>query len=129
MAKKKGKTKEQVNQADMTVDVDDELENTENIETPTLDEMGVTLRSLTRKQRRELRNSNLDPALIKCPGESEEDDARERFLLTEDMIDWILENVYSDYDFDDVPNQECMKLALDTYTLAMGRIPADRLKN
>lgn len=124
MAKKKGKTKEQ---ADMIVD--DELETTEHIETPTLDKMGITLRSLTRKQRRELRNVNLDPALTKFPGESEEDDDRERLLLTEDMIDWMLENVYSDFNFDDVPNQECMKLALDTYTFAMGRPPADRLKN
>lgn len=126
MAKKKDKAKKQVEQVNTTVD--NELEDVENIETPTLDEMGVVVRSLTRRQRRELRKANVDPALFKPSGDLESDGVA-RFEMTEDMIDWILENVYADHDFDDVPNQECMKLAMDTYALALGRVPDDQLKN
>lgn len=87
----------------------------------------IKARSMTRKERKEFLKSGLDPAFVKKTG----DDAADNLAMTEiseKMIDWILEHIYPDQNFDNVSNAECIKLARDTYALTMGADP-ETLKN
>lgn len=56
------------------------------------------LRSLTRKERKALDAANMNVFKIKAS------DPRSLYAVREDCSDWILDNVYPDFDFNDVPN-------------------------
>lgn len=45
--------------------------------------------------------------------------------LNEKIVDWILDNVYKDYDFDNAPFPECKQLANETYRLTFGGTPEE----
>ena len=70
------------------------------------------VRAMTRKQVKQMKAAGFDPLNA---------EREEHASNTMDMFDWILENVYSDYDFDEYPNGECLRLAADTFKLAMGQ--------
>lgn len=89
----------------------------EKIETMTLKVPAV--RAMTRKQFKEMKAAGFDPLKV---------DQEEQAGSTLDMFDWILDNVYSDYNFEEYPNGECMRLAADTFKLAMGQ-PTEEAKN
>jgi len=55
-------------------------------------------RSLTRKERKALDAANMNVFKIKAS------DPRSLYAVREDCSDWILDNVYQDFDFNDVPN-------------------------
>lgn len=84
-------------------------------------------RSMTRKERKAFLAAGADPGVFRRTGDSDTDNPA-LVELTEKMVDWILENIYPDYDFDDVPNGECVRLAQETYALTMGVNP-EQLKN
>lgn len=81
--------------------------------------MGKTLnlpdvRVMTRRQVKELRKAGLDPALMS------KEDAATIAARSADMIEWILDNVYSDFNFDDISYSDCWALATETYRRTMG---------
>lgn len=86
--------------------------NLENLETKTKTE----IKKLTLAQIRELRKLGLDPALNTMTA-----------TKNAEMIDWILDNVYKGEVAEDMPYDECVELALDTYKRAYGR--EDAIKN
>lgn len=45
--------------------------------------------------------------------------------LNEKIEDWILDNVYVDYNFDNAPLPDCRKLANETYRLTYGAEPEE----
>ena len=51
----------------------------------------------------------LDPSFLKMDAEK-----------TALMVDWVIDNIYSDIDLDEAPYYELLKLALDTYKFTMG---------
>ena len=65
-------------------------------------------RPLTRGEVKKLREANLDPAF-------HEDDLTMK--VNAEMVDWILENIYPDFNFDNNPYSSCLKLATDVYQL------------
>jgi|LSQX01.3.fsa_nt_gb hypothetical protein len=89
----------------------------DNVETITLKVPAV--RAMTRKQFRQMKEAGFDPLKV---------DQEEQASSTLDMFDWILDNIYPDHDFDEYPNGECMRLAADTFKLAMGQ-PTEEAKN
>lgn len=84
-------------------------------------------RSMTRRERKAFLAAGADPGVFRRTGDSETDNPA-LIELNEKMVDWILENIYPDYNFDDTPNGDCIKLAQDTYALTMGVKP-EALKN
>lgn len=73
-------------------------------------EVKVEIREMSRKQIKALRKASLDPAL--------QDKVDNKFSMN--MVDWILDNVYADVDTDEMPYHAGLKLAMDTYKVAMG---------
>lgn len=45
--------------------------------------------------------------------------------INEKIRDWILDNVYKDYNFDNTPLPDCRKLADETYKLTYGASPEE----
>lgn len=72
----------------------------------------IQIRSLTVKEVRELRKAGLDPAFVK-----KEDSAD----ATAGMVDWILEHVYTGQIPADMPYNEALRIAMDTYAKTYGR--------
>jgi len=70
------------------------------------------VRAMTRRQRKQMEAAGFNVLDV---------DNEERAGQTLKMFDWILDNIYSDVDLDDYPNGECMRLAADTFKLAMGQ--------
>ncbi len=77
------------------------------------------VRAMTRRQMKQMKEAGFNPLEV---------DNEEQAEKTLDMFDWILDNVYSDYDLDEYPNGGCMRLAADTFRLAMGQ-PTEEAKN
>lgn len=77
------------------------------------------VRAMTRRQMKQMKAAGFNPLEV---------DNEEQAGKTLDMFDWILDNIYSDYDLDEYPNGECMRLAADTFKLAMGQ-PTEEAKN
>ena len=74
--------------------------------------MEIKLREMNRKQMKELRKAGFDLALF-----GNETDG----VKTAGMVDWILDNIYSDVkDLDERPYHELVKMAGDTYKLSYG---------
>lgn len=59
-------------------------------------------RPLTRKERKELDNNGMNLFKIK------ENDKRTFSQMREDTTDYILNTIYKDFDFDDLPNNVCL---------------------
>lgn len=78
------------------------------------------VRSLTRRERKELLKSGLDPSAIGAKVQDENVNQVEAIQLTEDMLDYVLAKGYPGYDFEDAPNALCFKLAQDTIQLTLG---------
>ena len=78
----------------------------------TNDKNSIAIRSLTVKEVRELRKAGLDPAFTK-----KEDSAD----ATAGMVDWILEHVYTEQIPADMPYNEALRIAMDTYAKTYGR--------
>lgn len=78
----------------------------------TNDKNSIAIRSLTVKEVRELRKAGLDPAFAK-----KEDSAD----ATAGMVDWILEHVYTGLIPADMPYNEALRIAMDTYAKTYGR--------
>lgn len=77
------------------------------------------VRAMTRRQRKQMELAGFNVLDV---------ENEERAGQTLKMFDWILDNVYADVDLDDYPNGDCMRLATDTFLLAMGRL-TDEAKN
>lgn len=84
----------------------------DNLEIKTLEV--PAMRAMTRRQVKEMKLAGFNPM-----------DAERNTL---EMFDWILDNVYSDIDLDDYPSGDCLRLAADTFKLAMGQT-TDEAKN
>ena len=83
-------------------------------------------RRMTRREMRALRDAGFDPALNDAmAGENPVDISR----VSSGMVDHILDNIYPDFDFDDVPYDACLKLASETYGLSMGFKRSEDEKN
>ena len=72
----------------------------------------IQIRSLTVKEVRELRKAGLDPAFAK------KDESAD---VTTGMIDWILEHIYAGQIPGDMPYNEALRIATDTYVKTYGR--------
>ncbi len=72
----------------------------------------IRVRALTVKEVRELRKAGLDPAFAK------KDESAD---VTAGMIDWILEHIYAGQIPDDMPYNEALRIATDTYAETYGR--------
>lgn len=84
----------------------------------------VKPRAMTRKEIKAMRKAGMDPAI------KSDVDNREIAKIGAEMIDWILDNIYKGHDFDDVPYNECVKLAQETYQISMGqKVQDDEAKN
>ena len=99
-------------------------------------------RPLTRAEAKALKAAGLDPQstrpiLLKAKKIVDlPDDDEEKALemleeidaindLNEKIRDWILDNVYTNYNFDNAPLPDCRKLADETYRLTFGVTPAE----
>lgn len=100
-------------------------------------------RPMTRDEMRAFRAADMDPALwatkraAAIAGAANEEEAARAIMAqtiddtaqqTAAMVDWILDNIYSDYDFGGTAYPDCVELAGQTYRLTMGAKP-DELKN
>ncbi len=65
-------------------------------------------RALTRDEIKALRAAGLDPAFT-------ENDVTMK--LNTDMVDWILDNIYKDFSFANLPYSDCLKLATKSYQM------------
>lgn len=94
-------------------------------------------RPLTRLEAKAIQTAQLDPRstrpiLLKAKKIVDlPDDDEERAMemmeeidavneLNDEIQDWILDNVYKDYDFDSTPLPDCRRLADETYKLTYG---------
>ena len=75
------------------------------------------IKSMTRKQLRKLRDEGLDPMMK--PDMTNKDVAV--------MTDYILDNIYSEYNFDDIDNEKLIELATKTHLKTYGRL--EEIKN
>lgn len=105
----------------------------------------VTLwpRPMTRDEMKAFRAAEMDPSFWAkkqadaIAGAASQEEAVQAIIAqtigntaqrTAEMIDWILDNIYAEYDFSGTPYPDCMELANQTYRLTMGAKPAE-LKN
>lgn len=65
-------------------------------------------RPLTRSELKLLRDAGLDPAFLE--GETS-------VRISAEMVEWILDNIYKEYDFTNTSYSECLRLATKTYQL------------
>jgi len=72
----------------------------------------VKITPMTRGQVRSMRRAKLDPAQLTGDVTVE---------AVEKTEDWILENVYPEYDFDDLPNNDVSELIQETYLKTFGK--------
>ena len=93
------------------------VERIEPVEVTTVSMPAV--RNMTRRQMKQMKAAGFNPLDV---------DSADQAGTTLDMFDWILDNIYADVDLDDYPNGECMRLAADTFKLAMGQ-PTEEAKN
>jgi NTP pyrophosphatase (non-canonical NTP hydrolase) len=68
------------------------------------------LKILTRKQRKEIDKKNINYL------KSQIGDQRNPLAVQEECYDWILENVYKEFDFSDLPNNICLVFARMTFS-------------
>lgn len=100
-------------------------------------------RPMTRDEMRAFRAADMDPALwatkraAAIAGAANEEEAARAIMAqaiddtaqqTAAMVDWILDNIYAEYNFSGTPYPDCVELAGQTYRLTMGAKP-DELKN
>jgi hypothetical protein len=105
----------------MKVDVMPEIVPAASVEViPVIKEM-PQVRAMTRRQVKQMRAAGFNLLGIVVSAEEEPE-------KVEDLLEWILVNIYSDIDLDDFPNGDCMRLARDTLMLAVGN-PTDEAKN
>lgn len=78
------------------------------------------VRSMTRRERKALLASGLDPTQIGVKAQGEGVDQLELINLSECMVDHILATAYPNYDFSDAPNDLCMAFATNTYQASVG---------
>ena len=72
----------------------------------------IRVRALTVKEVRELRKAGLDPAFAK---------GGDAANTTAGMVDWVLEHIYAGQIPDDMPYNEALRIATDTYAMTYGR--------
>ncbi len=72
----------------------------------------IQIRSLTVKEVRELRKAGLDPAFAKNDESAD---------VTAGMVDWISEHIYAGQIPDDMPYNEALRIAMDTYAKTYGK--------
>lgn len=73
------------------------------------------LRSLTRRERKELDAANLNYTKLIFTS-----DKRNAIQIKEDCFDWILDNIYKSFNFGDLPNNLCWAFANMTYNMTYG---------
>lgn len=73
------------------------------------------VRPLTRGELKIIRKNNMDPAI-------NTEDRTVGFKLT----DYILDEVFGDYDFSNVPNNVCEKFVRDVYTATFGSVEDEK---
>ena len=71
-------------------------------------ETKIAVRDMDRNQIKALRKAGLDPAFVAMTAKT-----------TAELIDWMLDNIYSDIDFAGVPYYRVTTLAMDTYQRAI----------
>lgn len=76
--------------------------------------MDIKPRAMTWNEVKALREAGLDPV------KRTDADTRELAKISSETLDYILENIYGENDFDNVPYNELLKLARETYILTMG---------
>lgn len=76
---------------------------------------GVEVRIMTRKQMKDLKEAGCDPSFI-----GDEATNQKLAQISMEMVDWVLENVYDDVNFDEWLNPDCIKLARATYQMSIG---------
>lgn len=69
------------------------------------------LRSMTRKELKVLRKKGLDPTFADRP----------TVRLGVEMADFILETCFPEFDFDNLPADECLEFASKIYMISYGR--------
>jgi len=74
--------------------------------------MDIQIKSMTRGQMKALKEKGLDPAFMGAEVTAQKN---------ADMIDCILDTVYSTIDFDDIEYSECIRIAQETYIKSYGR--------
>lgn len=68
-------------------------------------------RPMTRAEVREFRKAGLDPITW--------DDVTNNRM--QEMIDWVLDNIYADYDLENEDYPDCVELVTETHNLTYGR--------
>jgi hypothetical protein len=80
----------------------------------------IAVKSMTRRQVKELRAAGLDPALFGGKKDPEKN---------AELVDWMIDNIYPELNgAEDMEYNKLVKLATDTYTYAY-RGPVDEIKN
>ncbi len=95
------------------------------------------IRKMTRSQAREYRKLELDPMYNRAflqlqkasPTDPDYSELMEKiYQLNDRSTDWILANIYPEYDFDDANEDACAELAAATYR-RLKPMPEDERKN
>lgn len=73
-------------------------------------------RAMSRQELKAFRAAGLDPVFF----EITEDNQLSFLKITALGNDWILDNVYKEYDFEEVPNNQLVELAEKTFRLTYG---------
>lgn len=81
----------------------------EYVETLIADGTLPKIRMITRKQRKALDKANLNYLKLQIT------DKRNPFAVQEDCYDWILDTVYKEHDFSNLPNNVCLVFARMTF--------------
>lgn len=96
--------------------MDEKIVLTRNSEMP-------EVRSMTRKQAKEFNAKGLNPMrnidmikLYKSKEELSPEEALFTININDDMAEWILENIYPEYDFDNTDQKASDTLAAETYS-------------
>lgn len=83
-------------------------------------------RAMTRREMRAMREAGVDPAINDAMVGDNAVDAQK---VGAGMVDYILDTIYPDFDFDNVPYDECLRFAGKIYALTMGGVMPDEVKN
>jgi len=75
---------------------------------------------MTRPQIKELRKAGLDPAFQPRPDLTDPETMIKQVEKNDQMIDWILDNIYTPEALEGCSNADLMALARDTYEAAYG---------
>lgn len=115
-------TKEMLNQLALQKEqAEQELkENREIIKRLISDNVLPPAKKLSRKQRKDLDKTGNDISKIS------KDDKRSFLQIRDDMVDWILDTIYPDFNFDELDNDVCTAFALYTYNISIKDVLAEK---